>query len=196
MKQQQKPVTRAVLRKYFGEDASITGFGGDYRVTTPTGGLVRFWGDKGKVVYGGDDVYRAFVQVGGECWGALTANGLRDRDMLIGLMAHGEALNIRVQPSFRDRKATIKRWVLSGLVYFLACMILGPDDANAAAASGGNTYVGVSLACAVVCFFLMKRQARKKEQRHMEEGGFHLPRGGAGGAGYADDDDLKKGGLM
>jgi hypothetical protein len=196
MRQQQKPVTPEILRKYFGKDAGITGFLGDYRVTTPSGGLVRFWGEKAKVVYGGDDVYRATVQTAGECWGSLTANGLRDRDLLIGLMAHGEALGVRVQPSFRDRKATAKRWVLSALLYFLLCMMLGPDDRNASSASGGDAYVWISLLIAVVFFLFLRRQALREEQRRIEAGGFHLPRGGAGGAGYADDDDLRKGGLI
>jgi hypothetical protein len=37
MKRKEKPITRALIKKYFGKDAR--GFNGWYQITTPGGGL-------------------------------------------------------------------------------------------------------------------------------------------------------------
>jgi hypothetical protein len=185
MKRKNKPVTKNMLRKYFGKDATIRGFWGDYRVTTPMGGKVVITPDKIKLVYGGDDVYRAVLLLIGECWGSAKA-GPGSREFMLASVAHGEAWGVNIQPNFRDRWATFARWCAAIVVFWIGCM-MGADDSAAGA--------WLALAAAVAVFWLMKLKARAEEQRKLETGGFHFPRQ-HGGADYADDDECRKGGLM
>ena len=77
MKREAKPITRALVKKYFGKRANVYGFDGWYRITTPRGGLVRIGpGQTAKIIYGGDNVYAALIGLLGECWGELKAGGL------------------------------------------------------------------------------------------------------------------------
>ncbi len=191
MRRKEKPITRALVRKYFGKDAKIYGFDGWYRVTTPGGGLVRIGpGDRARLVYGGDDVYRALILLAGECWGGVKAGGNGSREFLLGAIAHGEALGVNVQPDFRDWKATLARWVVATLVCLFVCAVLGPDQP-------GDAHGVIGLLVAGAVFFLMKRKARREEQYKLETGGFHYPRG-TSGASFADEDEdeLRKGGLI
>jgi hypothetical protein len=189
MRRKEKPITRALIRKYFGKNASIWDFGGWYRVTTPGGGLVRIGpGERARLVYGGDEVYRALMGLLGECWGVVKAGGLGSREVLLGAIAHGEALGVNVQPDFRDRWATFARWCVAlGIIVASIAMKLDTTDTGAF----------LTLLVAVAVFFLMKRKARREEQYKLETGGFHYPRGTTG-ASFADEDEdeLRKGGLI
>jgi hypothetical protein len=191
MRRKEKPITRALIRKHFGKEARIWDFGVWYRVTTPGGGLVRIGpGERARLVYGGDEVYRALLGLAGECWGVVKAGGNGSREFLLGAIAHGEALGVNVQPDFRDWRATLARWVVAALAFLFICAILGPDQP-------GNRHGVLALLLAAVVFFLMKRKARQEEQHKLETGGFHYPRSANGGvADYADEDDLRKGGLI
>jgi hypothetical protein len=184
MKRKRKPITRALIQKYFGKDAKVFGFAGHYRVTTPTGGEVTITSDKMKLVYGGDDVHRAMTLLIGECWGYGKASG--SREYMLASVAHGEAWGVNIQPDFRNRGATFARWFMAVLVFCIAANLV-PDESPVSIAAVWLAAVGV--------FFLMKRKARREEQRKLETGGFTFPRQ-AHGAEYADDEHLHKGGLI
>lgn len=185
MKRKSKPITKELIRKYFGKNAKVYGFGGRYRVTTPTGGVVTITQNEVKVLYGGDDVYRAQTLLIGECWGSGKVHG--SREYMLASIAHGEAEGVNIQPDFRDSGATVSRWFFALLVFVIGCMI-APNNMSAAGAV-------LVLLAPVVVFFLMKRVARREEQRKLETGGFTYPRQ-PHGAEYANDDDLRKGGLI
>lgn len=196
MRRKEKPVTRALIRKYFGKEARIWDFGAWYRVTTPGGGLVTIGpGERARLVYGGDEVYRALIGLLGECWGVVKAGGNGSREFLLGAIAHGEALGVNVQPDFRDWKATLARWVVAVLVYFIVFAMLVPD--GPVSDRRGNMPAMIGLVSAAVVFFLMKRQARRREQHKLVTGGFHYPRGAnASPAEYANEEELRKAGLI
>src|SRR6185437_5085475 len=111
MKRKHKPVTKALIRQFFGNDAKVHGFAGRYRVTTPTGGEVSITPGKMKLIYGGDDVYRAMTLLIGECWGHGKASG--SREYLLASVAHGEAWGVNIQPNFRSKGATFARWFVA-----------------------------------------------------------------------------------
>jgi len=189
MTRKRKPFTRALVKKHFGKHAKVHGFAGRYRITTDTGGEVVITPDKLRVIFGGEDVYRASVMLVGECWGTAKAAGTRE--FMLASVAHGEAWGVNVRPDFRDWKATLARWCLSILVFFVGCSML-PGDAR----QGPDDWaMFLVLILSVLVFFLMKRKARHEEQRKLELGGFIYPRQ-AQGADFANDDDLKQGGLF
>jgi hypothetical protein len=182
-----KPITKALIKKYFGKDARVQGFSGHYRVTTPSGGEVLISQKYIKTIFGGEDIYRAVVLLAGECWGGMRA-GQGSREFMLASIAHGEALGVDVRPDFEDRGATFSRWC--GAVFVLAvsyAMIL-PHEGRALAVMG-------ALLAAVLVFNLMKRDARRKEQRKLETSGFLFPRQTTG-AEYATEEQLRKGGLL
>jgi hypothetical protein len=182
MKRKHKPITKDLIKKHFGKDAKVHGFCGHYRVTTP-GGEVTIRPNKINLVYGGDDIYRAIALLAGECWGGARA-GQGSREFMLGLIAHGDAWGVNVQPDFRDRGAAFARWFVAIALFCLVCMIV-PNDIGAV----------LALPLPLLVFWLMKRKARREEQRKIEAGGFHYPRA-AQGAGYADEDQLRRGGLI
>jgi hypothetical protein len=188
MQWQEKSVTRKLVRKHFGQNAGVRGFGGCYTVTTPTGGKVVITPGKIKIVYGGDDVYSAVVLLVGECWGAGKVSGRVSRESMLAYVAHGEACGVRIEPNFRNRWATFARWVVAILLFYTGLLIFPPEK------STGIEVVTASLLPALV-FGLMKRNARRKEQRKLETGGFLYPRT-TQGAHYADEEQLGKGGLI
>jgi hypothetical protein len=188
MKQRRKPITRAVIKKYFGKDARVIGFGGRYRVTTPSGGELLISQKKIKLIFGGDDIYRAMTLLEGECWGAVKA-GHGSREFMLASIAHGEALGVDVQPDFEDKGATFGRWCSAVFVFIAGyAMILDKHAGRALAV------IGALLAAALV-FKLMKRDARRKEQRKLETSGFLFPRQ-TSGAEYASEEELRKAGLI
>jgi hypothetical protein len=110
---------------------------------------------------------------------------------MLASVAHGEAWGVNIQPDFRDKGATFARWFVAVLVFFIGCMML-PENAR----SGSDDWAVLPvLLLSVLVFFLMKRKARREEQRKLETGGFTFPRQ-AHGAEYADDEQLRKGGLI
>ena len=64
-----KRIAKDLIRAYFGKGAKIGGFGGHYRITTPTGAEVLIKSNKIDLVVGGDDVYRACTLLSRELWG-------------------------------------------------------------------------------------------------------------------------------
>jgi hypothetical protein len=182
-----KPITRALIKKYFGKDARIVGFGGHYRVTTPNGGEVIISQKKIKLIFGGEDIYRAMILLEGECWGSVKA-GHGSREFMLASIAHGEALGVDVQPDFEDKEATFSRWFGAVFVLVITFVMILPHEGDALAAMG-------ALLAAVLVFNLMKRDARRKEQRKLETSGFLFPRQTTG-AEYATEEELRKGGLI
>jgi hypothetical protein len=185
MKRKHKPVTKELIRHYFGRDAKIHGFAGHYRVTTPMGGEVSISPDKIKLIYGGDDVYRAVVLLIGHCWGSAKA-GQGSREFMLASIAHGEAWGVNIQPDFSDEGSGLARWCVAFLVYIIGCAMLPKHSSDM------GPFMVLLLAVAV--FFVMGG-SRKKEQRKLETSGFIYPRQ-AHGAEYADDEQLRKGGLI
>ena len=84
-----RPINRDVIRTYFGKRAKIFGFGGYYRVTTPTGGEVVITPNHIRQVFGGEDIYRATALLAGRKWDHAKARG--SREFMLGAVAHGEA---------------------------------------------------------------------------------------------------------
>lgn len=185
MKRERKPVTKELIRKHFGKDAKVSSFGGRYRVKTSTGAEVVISAKKMKLIYGGDDAYRAMTLLMGECWGSGKVHG--SREFMLAAVAHGEAWGVNIQPNFRNRGATFVRWCAATFVFAIGCMLL-PDRGEYL------DVLGVFLVCALV-FRLMKCVARRDEQRKLETSGFIYPRQ-VHGAEYADDEQLREGGLI
>jgi hypothetical protein len=175
-----KPISRNLIRKYFGKRAKIIGFGGYYRVTTPTGGEVVISPREIKLIFGGDDVYRAVTLLAGERWGRAKARG--SREFMLGAVAHGEASGVNIQADHSDRLAPFVR----GLV-FVCIVVAGLAMGSAQNGSG----VAITLCVAVGIWWAMKRSARREEQRKAEQLGFHYPRV-QGTAGAASDDELER----
>jgi hypothetical protein len=192
MKHKNKPITKELIKKYFGKNAKVHGFAGHYRVTTPTGGKVTITQSEVKLIYGGDDVYRAMTLLMGECWGSGKVRG--SREFMLAFVAHGEASGVNIQPDFRDSGATFARWVVAMLLFVVGCMVADGMNAANNDTTAGGAILFVLLGPFLV-FSLMKRAARREEQRKLETGGFTYPRQ-AQGAEYANDDDLRKGGLI
>lgn len=190
MKQKQKPVTKRLIKKYFGKNSKVYGLAGHYRVTTPMGGEVSITPDKMKLVYGGDDVHRAMTLLIGECWGHAKVSG--SREYVLASVAHGEAWGVNIQPDFRSKGATFARWFMAVVVFVIGSLFV-PDQPGSDTSGTIDAFIVLSLS--VLVFFLMKRKARQEEQRKLETGGFTYPRQ-AHGAEYADDDELRKGGLI
>lgn len=182
-----KPITRALIKKYFGKDARIIGFDGCYRVTTRTGGEVLISQKKIKLIFGGEDIYRAMILLQGECWGSVKA-GHGSREFMLACIAHGEALGVDVQPDFEDKGATFGRWCVAVFVLVITYVMTQPGAGDALAAMG-------ALLAAALAFNMMKRDARRKEQRKLETSGFVFPRQ-TNGAEYATEEELRKGGLL
>jgi hypothetical protein len=161
----EKPVTRALLKKCFGKDARIFGWG-CYRVTTPNGGLVWIGPVRWKLVKGGEDVYQALVLLGAECWGSMKVKGSREH--VLGLIGHGEACGINVQPDLSDRRATFARWCVALLVFCISATLV-PDSGGSGTGVGRvNWALWIPFALPLVVFGVMKRRARREEQRKLE----------------------------
>ena len=188
MKRRTKPITRVVIKKYFGKDAKVYGFGGHYRVVTASGGEVSINQKKINTIYGGEDVYRAVVLLAGECWGGLEVKG-GSREFILASMAHGEALGVNVQPNFEERGETFSRWCAALLVLVVTYPMLLSHTCKPATAALG------ALLAAMATFVSMRRTAKRKAQRKLETSGFLYPRQTTG-AGYADEEQLRKGGLI
>jgi hypothetical protein len=162
-----KPVTKKLVRKYFGEDAKIRGFDGSYRVTTPTGGEVVTSSKGMRLITGGDDTYRAMILLIGECWGKGTA-GPGSREFMLGAMAHGEACGVPIRPNFKSRGAVFARWFV-----FIIILLIGFGI------GGGQQDSSIPFATVVVAVLTvaaMARSAKREDQRKAEELGFHYPR--------------------
>jgi LPXTG-motif cell wall-anchored protein len=188
MKRRTKPITRVVIKKYFGKDAKVYGFGGHYRVVTPSGGEVSISQKKINTIYGGEDVYRAVVLLAGECWGGLELKG-GSRESMLASMAHGEALGVNVQPNFEERREVVARWFSALLALIVSYVTLLPHTGDPATAALG------AMLAAMAIFVSMRRKAKRKAQRKLETSGFLYPRQTTG-AGYADEEQLRKGGLI
>jgi hypothetical protein len=188
MKRKRKPITRAVIKRHFGQDAKVYGFAGHYRVVTTSGGEVSFSQRKVKTIYGGEDVYRAVVLLAGECWGGLKVSG-ENREFILASMAHGEALGVPVRPNFEERGEVVGRWfgALLALIVAYGTLLSHTGDPLIAV-------LGAGLA-AMAVFMSMRRNSKRKAQRKLETSGFLYPRQTTG-AGYADEEQLRKGGLI
>ena len=186
VERRKKPVTKDLIRKYFGKNAKITGFCGHYCVKTAAGGEVEISDRKVKLVYGGDDVYRSMTLLIGACWETARA-GHGSREFMLGAVAHGEAWGVNIQPDFRNRWAAFGRICVAVFVFFIGIQML-PEHAD-------GTDLLIVLLLPPVTFWLMKRSAKREEQRRLETSGFIFPQQ-ARGAEYADDDQLRKGGLI
>lgn len=179
-----KPVNRDLIRTYFGKGAKISGFGGHYRVTTPTGGEVLIKPNKIDLVFGGDDVYRAVTLLSREMWGSAAVRG--SREFVLGMMAHGEANDVNVRADHSSRAAPFKRAFVFVCVVIAGLMLGGARD--------GSVLV-FTLLVAVAIWMAMKRSAKREEQRKAEQLGFHYPRV-QGNAGAASDDELERKGWV
>jgi hypothetical protein len=165
---------------YFGKSAKIRGFCGYYRITTPTGGEVVISPREIKLIFGGDDVYRAVTLLSRDKWGRATVRG--SREFMLGMMAHGEANNVNVRADHSNRGAAFAR----GFVF--VCVVL------VGLASGGaqnGATILFTLCAAAAIWSAMKRSARREEQRKAEQLGFHYPRV-HGTAGAASDGELER----
>jgi hypothetical protein len=188
-RQPHTPITEQLIRKYFGKHANVNGCAGCYRVTTPMGGKVVITPNKMRLSYGGDATYSAMTQLAGEVHNNWKARG--SREFMLAAIAHGEAWGVNIQPDFSDRWATFKRWCVAIALFWVGCIML-PDRSG----HGGDVRIFAVFLLAVAClFWWMKRKARREEQRKIEAGGFHYPRQ-ATGATFADEDELRKGGLI
>jgi hypothetical protein len=168
MQWNEKPVTRAVLKKYFGKDARIFGLEGCYRVATRNGGLVRIGpGERRwKLVKGGEDVHQALVLLAGECWGSLKVRG--SREYVRGMIDHGEACGINVQRDFTDRRATFARWCVALLVFCIGATVVEDIRGPEAEVHSANWAAWIPLVLSLVVFSVMKRLARREELRKLE----------------------------
>jgi hypothetical protein len=183
MRAPKKRVTRELIREYFGRNARIRGFGGHYRVKTPTGGEVVVRPNKIKLIFGGEDTYKAVVLLSGYLWGHGVAKG--SREFMMGAVAHGEACGVNVRADHSDGWAVVRR-IAAAIVLLLLGLVWGARSDNP---------MMIATVLAIVCvWFVMKRKARREEQRRAEAMGFHYPR--VHGAEFADEEDLEKGGLL
>ena len=180
-----RPVTKDLIRKYFGRSAKILGFYGHYRVKTDSGGEVVISPNHAKIIFGGDDTYKALTLLMGECWGGAKASG-GSREFMLGAMAHGEAWGVNIRPDYRDKGAAFARAVV-----FLLIVLVGFGLGAGKDAFG----LLVTVFMAVVVVAAMARSAKRKEQAQAEAMGFHYPRV-QGSARFSDDEDLEKGGLL
>jgi hypothetical protein len=181
-----KRINRASIRTYFGKSAKVTGFGGHYRVTTPTGGEVLISPKGMKLIFGGDDVYRACTLLAGDRWGTAKVRG-GSREFILGMMAHGEASGVAVRVDHSNRFATFMRRMVF-LVLIVAALAMGLSR-------DGGSACAVTLGVALLLWWLMKRSAKRKEQHKAEQLGFHYPRV-HGTAGAASHDDLERKGWV
>ena len=183
IKGRKKRASRELVRECFGNKASITGFGGHYRVKTPTGGHVVIEPTRITFLFGGDDTYKAGILLSGKLWGHGVARG--SREFMMGAVAHGDAWGVNVRADHSDRWAVLQRTAGCFLILLLG-LAWGARSDNAGM---------IATVAAMVCFwFLMKRRATAEEQRRAEAMGFHYPR--VHGARFADDEDLEDGGLL
>lgn len=180
-----KPVTRDLIRKHFGKSARISGFCGHYRVKTRTGGEVEISSRKMKIIFGGDDTYKAVTLLGGEMWGSIEVTG-GSREFTLASLAHGEAWGVPVHADYSDKGAAFFRVVVFLLILGFG-LHMGADK--------DTTTLLVTVGGAVVMFAALKRSARQKEQAKAEAMGFNYPRV-QGNARFSDDEDLEKGGLI
>ena len=169
---------------YFGKGAKITGFGGHYRVTTPTGGEVLIKPNEFKLIFGGDDVYRACTLLSQQMWGSATVRG--SREFMLGMMAHGEANNVNVRADHSNRLAPFWRAFVFMCVVIVGLMLGGARD---------GSVLLFTLLVAVAIWMAMKRSAKREEQRKAEQLGFHYPRV-QGTAGAASDEELERKGWV
>lgn len=179
-----KRITKDLIRTYFGRSAKVRGFGGHYRVKTPTGGEVVITPSNIKVIFGGDDVYRACTFLARDKWGCAKVTG--SREAMLGAVAHGEAWGVNVRADHSDPRA------VSARVFVCLCIVgLG----LAMGAGQDDSALLITLFVAVCVWALMKRSAQHAEQRRAEEMGFHYPRV-HGTAGAASHDDAEREGWV
>jgi len=158
-------VTKDLVKKYFGRDAKIRGFGGNYRVTTPTGGEAIISSKNMRLLAGGEDAYRAMVLLIGECWGTGVAYE-GSREFMLGMMAHGEACGVPIRPEFKSR-GVFARWLVFIVILVIGFGIGGGKDPSI-------LFSSVVIAALIVA--VMGRSAKREAQRKAEELGFHYPR--------------------
>ena len=140
-----------------------------------------------KLVFGGDDVYRACTLLAGDRWGTAKVRG-GSREFILGMMAHGEASGVAVRVDHSSRFATFMRRMV-----FLVLDRCGPGDGFLA--GWRSPPVPSPSAWRSCLWWLMKRSAKRKEQHKAEQLGFHYPRV-HGTAGAASHDDLERKGWV
>lgn len=177
MKHAKKPITRELVKKYFGEDATVIGFTNHFRVTTPGGGEVIITPHIIRRIYGGHNIYRAIVLLAGECWNGGHAWGCDE--FVAAAVAHGEAWGVDIEPSCESSGATFVRWVVAIAIVYGGC-------------SAGDQYAIPALFIAFLVVVAMKRNTRSEQQQRLDERGFTMPKQ-TSGARFATDEDLKKG---
>jgi hypothetical protein len=192
--EKRKALTRDLVRKSFEKNSAVFGAFGLYCAKTASGGLVVITPNKLRLIYGADDAYESMVSLAGMLTPYWRAHG--SREFLLSCTAHAEALGVRVLPDFRNRKAALKRWLIALGIGLLGCLML-PNETG----QGDNAFQGgmdaflFFLLTARVVFLWMKHRARREEQRELETSGFTFPRE-TQGASFADEDDLREGGLL
>jgi hypothetical protein len=181
MKRRKKPVTKDLIRKYYGKQARIRSrwFADGYKVRTATGEVL-ISDDEATVVIGGDDMYRAATLLMHEARGGFTAYGSREEVMT--WLAHGEACGVNVRPGIK--RGWFWRTVFACLFGYGVMMMLNDDP----------TGLKIALFAAWV-WWLMARSAKRRLQQFANEVGFSFPRV-HGMTGAASDDDLERGGWL
>jgi hypothetical protein len=184
-----KPVTRQVLENYFGQNASISDLAGWFEVTTIMGGKVKVSPGKITLTYGGDDVYRAVSLLIGECWAGAKVRG--SREAILTAVAHSEAWGIRnIQPDVRSPWAVAWRWLVA-----VSIVVIGFKRYVEGTAHDHDGTFLVIIFAAMLVFRCMAFFAKRKEQRKRETGGFTAPQQ-THGAAFADEESLRKAGLI
>src|SRR5271165_6878580 len=92
-----------LIKRHFGSDAKVRGWGGNYRVKTPRGGEVRITPNGIEVIVGGHDIYRACTLLVRDKWGSATIRG--SREAMLGAVAHGEVLGVDIRADHRNPRA-------------------------------------------------------------------------------------------
>jgi hypothetical protein len=112
--------TKAVVKKYFGEDASIKRkLWGWYRISSPLG-EAKFHEEKGfPELVGGPEIYRSSVLTMEELLGWVPVSGTPEH--ITATLAHCESLGIQAVPEVRDGDGCLT--FLIGIAFFSAADI-------------------------------------------------------------------------
>lgn len=182
MGRRRKPVTKDLIRKYFGRGVRVRTrwFADGYKVLTETGGEVLISDDEMTIRSGGEDVYHALTLLGDELWGKITAYG--PRESVMAWVAHGEALGVNVRPGIK--RGWFWRFIMTTLSLTSA--------ANMVFGDGRGLSV---LLFSLLILWLMRRSAKRREREFAEEIGYHFPRV-HGRAGAAANEDLEREGWL
>lgn len=181
MKRKKVPITAEMIRKYFGQNARITGFAGRFKVRTANGGEIKISQSNIEPIFGGSDVYSACVRLSQEAWGGGQVYG-DSAESKLSLLAHGEAegVNLRVA-----ERGGFGRAFVAGLIFIVGWNVFDLSYPS----------LLISGVIALVVWLLLKRGAKRQAQREAERLGYTFPRVGSAPRGAAHDDAERKGWL-